>query len=150
MITYREWFNERTELNEMAVDRKKAEQVITALSDEIFEHIIKVLYWVDEYNYTKHCNDIDTWLKKIDKIEIKPNSKRLKQKDYFEWLYNEFNSSEKQLKKTLNFLNKKYSSLPRTSSTENEIFVILQNLYKQLSLDLEKDELKSIRDYIRN
>lgn len=100
MQIYREWFNSHTELNEIATDRKKAEKVINGLGDEIFKHLIKILYWVDEINYNKHCNDINSWLYKIQDIELNPNSRRISEKDYYFWLYEEFYSSKNQLNST--------------------------------------------------
>jgi len=149
MITYREWFNNRIELNEMAVDRKKAEQVLNALSDEIFEHLIKILYWIDDINLDKHCKDINTWLYKCQDILLKPNSKRLTEKNYYEWLYLDFNSSETQLASTIKRRLKDYHSLTRTELNENILFLKLKEIYKSISKDLSNDNFEDIRDYIR-
>ena len=148
MQTYREWFNSQTELNEMATDRKKAESIISSLSEEIFSHLVKILYWKDEINYNKHCNDIDTWLNKVDRIEIKPKSSRLKQVDYYNWLYSDMHSSERQLQKTIRFLSKDYGKLQRTSLSDDELYSKLKNIYIELCSDLHKDIYSSIIKYL--
>jgi len=148
MITYKEWLEQRTFLNEMAVDRKKAEQVLNSLSDEIFEHLIKILYWIDDLNFDKHCKDINTWLYKCQDILLKPNSKRLTEKNYYEWLYEEFNSSESQLSSTIKRRLKDYHSLPRTELTKNDLYIKLKNIYKEISKDLSLDKFEDIKEYI--
>jgi vacuolar-type H+-ATPase subunit I/STV1 len=149
MLSYSEWFKNTTDatnLNEMAISRKKASEVISALGDEIFEHLIKLLFYKDEENYLKHLNDIDTWLFKIDRIELKGN-KRPKFNDYYNWLYKDFNSSSRQLNKSIKKLDKSYGSLEKIR-TETELFHVLEEVYNELCSDLEKDEFNSIKEYI--
>ena len=148
MQTYREWFNEQTLLTEMATDRKKAEKVINGLGDEIFKHLIKILYWIDDINYNKHCTDINSWLYKIQDIELKPNSKRISVKDYYFWLYDEFYSSKNQLNSTIKRKLKDYHNLKRTDITEEELYIKLQELYKHLCTDLSNNKFEDIKDYI--
>ena len=148
MQTYREWFNEQTLLTEMATDRKKAEKVINGLGDEIFKHLIKILYWIDDINYNKHINDIDTWLNKVDKIEIKPKSSRLKKSDYYNWLYDELHSSSSQLRKSIKFISKEYGKLQKSGLNEEDLYLKLKQIYTELSLDLHSDNFNSIKDYL--
>ena len=147
METFREWLIRRTELNEMAIDRSKAEKVITSLSDEVYEHLLKILYWKDELNYNKHIKDIDTWLIKVDRIEIKPNSKKLKTQDYLNWLYEDMHSSERQLEKTINKLSKDYGNLPIVTDKTN-LYQKIKNIYSELSKDLSSDKFSTISKYI--
>ena len=148
MQTYREWFNEQTLLTEMATDRKKAEKVINGLGDEIFKHLIKILYWIDDINYNKHCSDINSWLYKIQDIELKPNSKRISAKDYHFWLYDEFYSSINQLNSTIKRKLKDYHNLKRTNITEEELYNKLKNIYEKLCKDLNTNKFEDINEYI--
>lgn len=148
MQTYREWFNEQTLLTEMATDRKKAEKVINGLGDEIFKHLIKILYWVDDINYNKHCSDINSWLYKIQDIELKPNSKRISAKDYYFWLYDEFYSSKNQLNSTIKRKLKDYHNLARTNITEEELYTKLKIIYENLCVDLNTNKFEDIKDYL--
>lgn len=134
-------------VNEMSIPRKKAEDICTSLGWQIFEHLVKVLYWEDFINYNKHLNDIDNWINKIDMIELKPNNKKVQEKDLYNWLYDEFHSSSNQLNKVINKLNKSYGLLKVINSKES-LSLKLKEIYSKLCKDLSLDKFNSIKDYI--
>ena len=132
---------------EMSIPRKKAEDICTSLGWQIFEHLVKVLYWEDSINYNKHLNDIDNWINKIDMIELKPKNKKVQEKDLYNWLYDEFHSSSNQLNKVINKLSKSYSSLKVINNKES-LNIKLKEIYTKLCIDLSSDNFNTIKDYI--
>lgn len=136
-----------SKVDEMSIPRKKAEDICTSLGWQIFEHLVKVLYWEDSVNYNKHLNDIDNWINKIDMIELKPNNKKVQEKDLYNWLYDEFHSSSNQLNKVINKLNKSYGSLKVINNKES-LNIKLKEIYTKLCKDLSLDNFNTIKDYI--
>ena len=57
-------------LNEMAFNKKKMEEKISSLENQINLHLIKLLRYKDDTNKQKHINDIMTWLIDIQDMDF--------------------------------------------------------------------------------
>lgn len=67
----------------MATPRAKAISLMQGLEDEINEHIIKAIVYENTTGNLEHwIEEIAEWLYQIDQIEVKPHSKKLREKDY--------------------------------------------------------------------
>lgn len=141
-------------ISEMAEYRRDAERIIRGLNRQIILHLIKILYWKDEVNYNKHCNDIDTWLFNCMEIKLKPFSKRIPAKDYYFWLFEgPFSGSNdefliNQWNTIVNKTLREYSNLPKTGISLEELHSKVKSIMKKVCVDLEKDEFNSIKDYL--
>lgn len=150
MIDFQEWLvkaTTNTKLFEMAYERKKAEAEVSGLADPIMLHIIKVLYFEDKINHSKHIKDINNWLKKIQQIRLKPNGSNVKERDYYQWLFSEPYDGLETLEYILDIRLDDYASLktllPREMLNEQ-----LFEIYARLSEDLSKTKFKTIEDYL--
>ena len=139
-----------TPIFEFAESRAKAERDIKSISRQIFLHLIKIFYWEDTDNYQKHIKDIDTWLFEIDDIRLKPNNKRPKEDDYYNWLYLDRNSSKEVLNNMINRSLRDYHAPPRTNLTIDFLDNILAELFKKISKDMYANEFEGISKYLKD
>ena len=103
---------------EMAFERSRAESKITELGIPILSHIIKILKWKDVINYSKHIEDIDNWLFDVQRILIKPRSKRFKPESYYLFLFEEQVKSVLDITQFINRDLRKYKNLKELNSDE--------------------------------
>jgi hypothetical protein len=130
---------------EMAYRRNEIESKITALSDPITDHLIKILKWNDPINYKKHCNDIDKWLFKIQAFKLKQN-RRPSQSDYFQWMFSDVAANELTVKRFIRGLHE-YHHLPIIRD-DFEVYDMLKAIFYQLSYDLHLNRFETILDYL--
>lgn len=155
MLYLKEWLAEKlqyTELFEMAETRAKAEKTIRGVGKEIIYHLAKVLYWEDALNKQKHLKDIQNWLRDIDDIELKPNNKKPKENDIYEWLWSApfGNGCEWFHTKIINRRLEDYHELPRTNLSVEELYRELERICKEISRDISTDEFISIENYLKD
>jgi hypothetical protein len=75
-----------TLLFEMAFSRKSARDQVSALSPEIFEHLVK-LFVFQAPEYKKHwITEINAWLTQINRIYLKPSKKKPSWQTLYRWL----------------------------------------------------------------
>ena len=134
----------RLKLTAMAFSRSKCQDKITDLSDPILEHLIKVLAFDDPTNLHKHLDDINSWL--VDLWEVKPSGFKLKEKDYYTWLFEEKKAvqSLEVFSKYLRVKFKSYKALPRLRS-DHEVLEMLPALYKAIAAELSKEEIPDVQ-----
>lgn len=75
-----------TRLFEMAHDRQKAKDIVTGLSPQIVEHLVKLFVVNDPLNNQHWRKEIDGWLNKIDGLILKHSGKPLDSKTSYYWL----------------------------------------------------------------
>jgi hypothetical protein len=134
----------RSSIFEMAFDRKDTEARITALSEPITEHLIKVLKWADDINKQKHLGDIDSWLYKVQRFKLRKNRKPSNH-EYFEWLFTDVVQDETTLSRWIKGMYQ-YHNLP-TLRTDDEVYQIIKAIYYKVSFDLETNSFDTITDY---
>jgi hypothetical protein len=134
----------KSSIFEMAFDRKDVESKITSLSEPITEHLIKVLKWEDDINKQKHLRDIDGWLFKVQRLNLRKNRKPTSH-EYFEWLFSDVVQDEITLNRWIKGMHQ-YSTLP-VNREDQEVFDIIKAIYYKVSFDLETNSFDTITDY---
>jgi len=135
-------------LNEIAFNKKIAEEKIRNSSRPLLLHLIKIIKYEDPKNLNKHINDIDKkWLNPIQDILI--NNKRVKQTVYYKLLYDEpigdaLSIIDSMVKREL----KDYHNLPVIFSNYL-VMVKIKNIINKVSIDLSNDNFETIKNYIK-
>ena len=139
----------RLKLTAMAFSRSKCQDKITDLSDPILEHLIKVLTFDDPTNSHKHRDDINSWLVAV--WEVKPSGFKLKEKDYYTWLFEEKKAVQnlEVFSKYVRGKLKSYEALPRLRS-DQEVLEMLPALYKAIAVELSKGEIPDVQSRLNN
>lgn len=134
-----------TSLFEMAMARRDAISKINSLENMISTHIIKSFIF-NSHSQTHWYSELDGWISAIEKIELKPSSKRVEKEIYFQCLFNNMydhgtNVLERQVKSLLK--SPQYLKEKRTNIDINDLWKILKQIYLELSADLEIGEFNS-------
>lgn len=130
----------------MGFTRDKAGDIITSLSHPVLKHFIKIFKYLDEQNYAKHVDDIDSWLSKIAVITLK-NGKPAFKRDLMNWLWYENVGTFQKFQRYISLQLKEYRSLP-VQRTDEQIFELLEEMYKRICIDIEKSKFLDVRDYL--
>lgn len=138
------WFIELPTV-EQALQRGDVESKISNLSDDVIEHLIKILKWKDPLNYTKHVKDTNGWLNRISRYEIKKQGTP-KEKDYFQWI---FTDNVRDVSRITLYINgmPDYHGLP-VIRTDEEVYAIIHNLMVNVCKELSIGQFKSIVPYL--
>ena len=131
----------------MAYTRKDAIHRMQALQYPANMHIIKLLKWEDPVNFEKHIRDIDTWMKEIQNIDIKPSNSKLKADKYLDILFREPFEPEKNFSTKISRSLSEYSNLP-VLKTDEQVYKDLRDIHTHLSFVLAEDKFQSIRSLI--
>jgi hypothetical protein len=75
-----------TELFEMALNRKKAKQIVTAKSPQLVKHLIKLFVFNSPENKQHWVAEINNWCTELDDLYLKSNSSKVDSKTMFNWL----------------------------------------------------------------
>lgn len=136
----------KTELAEQAFARKFVESKITEESQELIEHIIKVLKWKDDRSYHGHIKSMNGWISKIKRMKISGN-KKPKEKNYRDWMFNDIIANVNDVKSIVDDLTPEYGDL-KVLRDENTIYSLMVKIFDKLPKDLVDDKFNSIEDYI--
>ena len=134
-----------TRLFENALRRREVESKITDLAYPIFDHLIKIIKWQDSINYSKHCQDIDNWLSRIQNYYYKGN-KKPNQYDYFQWMFHDVIRDQETVSRQIRNMTR-YQSLLEIR-TKDEVYQILKSIIYQISYDLPVNKFETITDYL--
>lgn len=78
-------------VDEQAKERKDAENLISSLSPQLFEHVIACLMFGKSCESYEHwCSEIMAWLYGFGNIALKPKSKKITFKDFERWACDEW------------------------------------------------------------
>lgn len=139
-----DWFIELP-IVEQALQRKDVESKISNLSDDVIEHLIKILKWRDPLNYDKHVKDTNGWLNRIARYEIKkkgvPN-----EEDYFKWIFLDSAATVDRITLFIKGM-PAYHGLP-VIRTDEEVFNIIQHVMVNVCKDLAMQQFQSIAPYL--
>lgn len=75
-----------TGLFEMAKSRQDAKRLITDLSPQVFTHLIKLFVLHSPENKNHWIKEIDSWLRQIDDLHLKPSNNKPKWQDIYNWM----------------------------------------------------------------
>ena len=111
---------------------------------QIYNYLLKVLFYNDSYNNEKHLKDIETWLRDIQTIKSK--SAWLTKDMFFSILYAgiEEDFDYKTEKQKLDF---NYGNLQKSKLSPNEIKLRLDKIYDRICKELATKSFKEIRSY---
>ena len=132
------------ELYEQAYSRSRIFRETESKERQIYNHLLKVLFYNDSYNNEKHLKDIETWLRDIQSMNTK--SSWLGKDEFFSILYagEEEDFDYEQEKKKFDI---KYEGLPVSELTPKEVKERLDNIYDRLCKELAPKTFESVRVY---
>jgi hypothetical protein len=140
-----------TRLFEMAYERKQAKDLVTSLSPQIFDHLLK-LFVLESPNTTQHwIREINAWLFKINKIYLKPNKLKPQKNDLYNWLV--FDSapyySEQYIDTEIKIMKRNdYKNIPIRDYDSSDVLNKILSIINQVSIAISNNTFESIEDFI--
>lgn len=140
-----------TKLFEMAYERRKALQHIRSIKGTLAIHTIKIMIF-DAPDVLNHwLNEIQGYLTIINKIYIKPKTKKFSGDDYYELLWDEpFGHGVRSINDFRNgiLVEDSYKKLPRRNISDALIYERLEKFYHTISFDIANDKEINIINYL--
>ena len=144
MKSFLDYVRMSDELYEQAYNRNKIFREVESKERQIYNHLLKVLFYNDSYNNEKHLKDIETWLRDIQTIKSK--SAWLTKDMFFSILYagieEDFDYKAEKRKLDIH-----YGSLQKSKLSPSEIKLRLDKIYNRICRELTTKSFKKIRDY---
>lgn len=112
-------------------------------SDNIFNHILKVLVYNDPLNNKKHLREMSGIVRTLQNKTIKS---KIKSEDLFHIFYGNI-EEDRNLKQYILDLDIDYNSLQKSKLSENEIQKRLARIFKRLSSEILTKSFKSFEEY---
>ena len=144
MKSFLDYIRMSDELYEQAYKRDKIFREVESKERQIYNHLLKVLFYNDPYNNEKHLKDIETWL--IDIQLMKTKSSWLTKDMFFSILYagieEDFDYKAEKRKLDIH-----YGSLQKSKLSPSEIKLRLDKIYDRICRELTTKSFKKIRDY---
>ena len=144
MQSFLDYVRMSDELYEQAYKRDKIFREVESKEREIYNHLLKVLFYNDPYNNEKHLKDIETWL--IDIQLMKTKSAWLTKDMFFSILYagieEDFDYKAEKRKLDIH-----YGSLQKSKLSPSEIKLRLDKIYDRICRELATKSFKEIRSY---
>ena len=132
------------ELYEQAYNRSKIFRETESKERQIYNHLLKVLFYNDSYNNEKHLKDIETWL--IDIQLMRTKSAWLTKDMFFSILYagieEDFDYTKEKQKLDIH-----YGGLQESKLSPDEIKLRLDKIYDRICKELATKSFKEIRNY---
>ena len=144
MKSFLDYVRMSDELYEQAYKRDKIFREVESKERQIYNHLLKVLFYNDPYNNEKHLKDIETWL--IDIQLMKTKSAWLTKDMFFSVLYagieEDFDYKAEKQKLDIH-----YGSLQKSKLSPSEIKLRLDKIYDRICRELATKSFKEIRSY---
>ena len=115
----------------------------TNKSDNIFNHILKVLVYDDPFNNKKHLREMSGIVRSLQNKTVKS---KITSKDLYHIFYGNI-EEDNNLNQYILDLDIDYSSLQKSKLTENEIKERLSSIFRRLSNEILKKSFKSFEVY---
>ena len=112
-------------------------------SDNIFNHILKVLVYNDPFNNKKHLREMSGIVRSLQNKTVKS---KITPKDLYHIFYGNI-EEDNNLNQYILDLEIDYSSLQKSKLTENEIKERLSSIFKRLSSEILAKSFKSFEVY---
>ena len=112
-------------------------------SDNIFNHILKVLVYDDPFNNKKHLREMSGIVRSLQNKTVKS---KITPKDLYHIFYGNI-EEDNNLNQYILDLEIDYSSLQKSKLTENEIKERLSSIFKRLSSEILAKSFKSFEVY---
>ena len=144
MQTFLDYVRLSDELYEQAYSRSKIFRETESKERQIYNHLLKVLFYNDSYNNEKHLKDIETWIRDIQSMNTK--SSWLTKDMFFSILYASI-EEDFDLTKERQRLDFDYGSLQGSKLSSDEIKLRLDKIYDRICRELATRSFKEIRNY---
>ena len=144
MQSFLDYVRMSDELYEQAYKRDKIFREVESKERQIYNHLLKVLFYNDPYNNEKHLKDIETWL--IDIQLMKTKSAWLTKDMFFSILYADI-EEDFDYKAEKRKLDIHYGSLQKSKLSPSEIKLRLDKIYDRICRELTTKSFKEIRSY---
>lgn len=131
-------------LYELAFSKDVMISKFTNNSDNIFNHILKVLAYDDNLNNKKHLREMSGIVRSLQNKTIKS---KITPKDLYHIFYGNI-EEDGNLKQYILDLEINYNSIQKSKLSENEIHFRLARIFKRLSSEVLTKSFKSFEDYI--
>ena len=131
-------------LYEQAFSRDVMISKFTNNSDNIFNHILKVLVYNDYLNNKKHLREMSGIVRSLQNKTIKS---KITPEDLYHIFYGNI-EEDGNLKQYILDLEINYGSLQKSKLSENEIHFRLASIFKRLASEILTKSFKSFEDYI--
>ena len=144
MQTFLDYVRLSDELYEQAYSRSKIFRETESKERQIYNHLLKVLFYNDSFNNEKHLKDIETWIRDIQSMNTK--SSWLTKDMFFSILYASI-EEDFDFTKERQRLDFDYGSLQGSKLSPDEIKLRLDNIYDRLCKELATKSFREIRTY---
>ena len=144
MKSFLDYVRMSDELYEEIYRKNRIFREVESKERQIYNHLLKVLFYNDSYNNEKHLKDIETWLRDIQSMNTK--SAWLTKDMFFSILYAgiEEDFDYKAEKQKLDF---DYGNLQGSKLSSDEVKLRLDKIYDRLCKELAAKSFKEIRSY---
>ena len=140
-----------TPLFEMAYERRKAKDLISDLSPNIVDHMIKLFVMHSPETKNHWISEINSWLFKIDAITLKPKNKRLQKTDIYEWLLIDnvptYDASYVH-RKIKHWKNSEYQNVIYTDFDAEFVMNKIKQILEHVCMDISNDNFQSVKNYL--
>ena len=136
-MNFKEYIYEQAFSKDVMISR------FTNNSDNIFNHILKVLVYDDPLNNKKHLIEMSGIVRTLQNKTIKS---KIKSEDLFHIFYGNI-EEDRNLKQYILDLDIDYNSLQKSKLSENEIQKRLSRIFKRLSSEILTKSFKSFEEY---
>lgn len=136
----------KTELFEMAYNRKEIINKTNDLTYEIINHMIKIYYFFDKNDYNGHIRSINSWIDKIQRMTL-DGKKRLKPEIYFECFIENTIGDGHLIETIYKILIRNGYKPSNQEMSFKEFYTFLSKGFKKVSEDVSKGKFISIEDY---
>lgn len=137
-MSFKEYLYEQTFTKDVMISK------FTNNSDNIFNHILKVLVYNDHLNNKKHLREMSGIVRTLQNKTIKS---KIKPEDLYHIFYGNIEDDEN-LKQYILDLEINYGSLQKSRLSENEIKDRLSNIFKRLASEILTKSFKSFEEYV--
>ena len=144
MKSFLDYVRMSDELYEQAYNRSKIFREVERKERQIYNHLLKVLFYNDPFNNEKHLKDIETWIRDIQSIKTK--SAWLTKDMFFSILYADI-EEDFDYKAEKRKLDIHYGSLQKSKLSPSEIKLRLDKIYDRICRELSTKSFKEIRSY---
>ena len=134
---FKEYFYEQAFTKDVMLSK------FTNNSDNIFNHILKVLVYDDPFNNKKHLREMSGIVRSLQNKTIKS---KITPKDLYHIFYGNI-EEDNNLNQYILDLDIDYSSLQKSKLSENEIKERLSSIFRRLSNEILKKSFKSFEVY---
>ena len=135
--TFREYLYEQVFSKDVIISK------FTNNSDNIFNHILKVLVYNDPLNNRKHLREMSDIVRSLQNKTIKS---KIASEDLYHIFYGNI-EEDRNLSQYISDLEIDYSSLERSKLTKNEIEERLSSIFSRLSEEILKKSFRTFEEY---